>query len=164
MLIRTNMEDMREKTHTRHYELYRQKRLEQMGFTDVDSENKPVSFQQTFEAKRSNHLAELQAKEDEVRQMFVVRVKEKESELKESEKEVRTQFDCPFDTHFKMILIFFSLQLHAKFEKLKKDHAEEKRKLEDSRKKLEEEFVEFNRRKTQFTTSHTLTLGKNKKK
>ena len=38
------MEDMREKTHTRHYELYRQKRLEQMGFTDVDSENKPVSY------------------------------------------------------------------------------------------------------------------------
>lgn len=37
MLIRTNMEDMREKTHTRHYELYRQKRLEQMGFTDVDT-------------------------------------------------------------------------------------------------------------------------------
>ncbi|KAL7038890.1 hypothetical protein ACKWTF_009731 [Chironomus riparius] len=141
MLIRTNMEDMREKTHTKHYELYRQRRLEQMGFTDVDSENKPVSFQQTFEAKRSNHVAELQAKEDEVRQMFVVRVKEKEAELKESEKE-----------------------LHAKFEKLKKDHAEEKRKLEDSRKKLEEEFVEFNRRKTQFSTGHTLTLGKNKKK
>lgn len=88
MLIRTNMEDMREKTHTKHYELYRQKRLEQMGFTDVDSENKPVSFQQTFEAKRSNHVAELQAKEDEVRQMFVVRVKEKEAELKENEKEV----------------------------------------------------------------------------
>ncbi|XP_070498737.1 septin-2 [Chironomus tepperi] len=141
MLIRTNMEDMREKTHTKHYELYRQRRLEQMGFTDVDSENKPVSFQQTFEAKRSNHVAELQAKEDEVRQMFVVRVKEKEAELKESEKE-----------------------LHAKFEKLKKDHAEDKRKLEESRKKLEEEFVEFNRRKTQFSTGHTLTLGKNKKK
>lgn len=141
MLIRTNMEDMREKTHTKHYELYRQKRLEQMGFTDVDSENKPVSFQQTFEAKRSNHLAELQAKEEEVRQMFVQRVKEKESELKESEKD-----------------------LHSKFDKLKKDHAEEKRKLEDARKKLEEEFVEFNRRKAQMLTHHTLTLGKNKKK
>ncbi|CAO1386983.1 unnamed protein product [Diamesa hyperborea] len=141
MLIRTNMEDMREKTHTRHYELYRQRRLEQMGFTDVDSENKPVSFQQTFEAKRTNHVADLQSKEDEVRQMFVVRVKEKEAELKESEKD-----------------------LHAKFEKLKKDHAEEKRKLEDSRKKLEEEFVEFNRRKVQMASHHTLTLGKNKKK
>ncbi|EDS31981.1 conserved hypothetical protein [Culex quinquefasciatus] len=141
MLIRTNMEDMREKTHTKHFELYRQKRLEQMGFTDVDSDNKPVSFQQTFEAKRSNHLAELQAKEDEVRQMFVVRVKEKEAELKESEKD-----------------------LHAKFDKLKKDHAEEKRRLEESRKKLEEEFVEFNRRKSQMMASHTLTLGKSKKK
>lgn len=59
-----------------------------MGFSDVDAENKPVSFQQTFEAKRSNHLQELQQKEDEMRQMFVVRVKEKEAELKETEKEV----------------------------------------------------------------------------
>lgn len=88
MLIRTNMEDMREKTHCKHYELYRKKRLEQMGFSDVDAENKPISFQQTFEAKRSNHLQELQQKEDEMRQMFVVRVKEKEAELKEAEKEV----------------------------------------------------------------------------
>lgn len=30
MLIGTNMEDMREKTHGRHYELYRKKRLEQV--------------------------------------------------------------------------------------------------------------------------------------
>lgn len=88
MLIRTNMEDMREKTHCKHYELYRRKRLEQMGFSDVDADNKPISFQQTFETKRSNHLQELQQKEDEMRQMFVVRVKEKEAELKEAEKEV----------------------------------------------------------------------------
>ncbi|KAI8045090.1 septin-2 [Drosophila gunungcola] len=141
MLIRTNMEDMREKTHTRHYELYRQKRLEQMGFSDVDSDNKPISFQQTFEAKRSNHLAELQSKEEEVRQMFVQRVKEKEAELKDSEKD-----------------------LHAKFEKLKRDHAEEKRKLEESRKALEEDYLDFQRRKQQLVAHHTLTLGKSKKK
>lgn len=60
-----------------------------MGFSDVDSENKPVSFQQTCEAKRSIHLQELQQKEDEMRQMFVARVKEKEAELKEAEKEVK---------------------------------------------------------------------------
>lgn len=59
-----------------------------MGFSDVDSENKPVSFQQTFEAKRNNHMQELQHKEHEMRQMFLVRVKEKEAELKEVEKEV----------------------------------------------------------------------------
>ncbi|KAJ8922619.1 hypothetical protein NQ315_007651 [Exocentrus adspersus] len=145
MLIRTNMEDMREKTHCRHYELYRKRRLEQMGFSDVDADNKPVSFQQTFETKRSNHLQELQQKEDEMRQMFVVRVKEKEAELKEAEKE-----------------------LHAKFDKLKKDHTEEKKKIEESRKKLEDEIVEFNRRKAQYQqmgqSHHTLTLGKSKKK
>ena len=33
-------------------------------------------------------MAELQKREDEMRQMFVVRVKEKETELKEAEKEV----------------------------------------------------------------------------
>lgn len=88
MLIRTNMEDMREKTHARHYETYRKRRLEQMGFSDVDAENKPLSFQHAFEAKRSNHLQELQQKEDEMRQLFVVRVKEKESELKDAEKDV----------------------------------------------------------------------------
>lgn len=59
-----------------------------MGFSDVDSDNKPVSFQQTFEHKRSHHVQELQQKEDEMRQMFIHRVKEKEAELKESEKEV----------------------------------------------------------------------------
>lgn len=51
-----------------------------------------MSFQQTFEAKRTHHLQELQHKEDEMRQMFVVRVKEKEAELKEAEKEVQQQY------------------------------------------------------------------------
>ena len=60
-----------------------------MGFSDVDSDNKPVSFQQTCEAKRSTHLQELQQKEDEMRQMFVARVKETEAGLKEAEKEVK---------------------------------------------------------------------------
>lgn len=34
MLIRTNMEDLRETTHNKHYELYRRHKLEQMGFSD----------------------------------------------------------------------------------------------------------------------------------
>lgn len=142
MLIRTNMEDMRDKTHARHYELYRRARLQQMGFGDVDRDNKPVSFQQTYEQKRSAHLAEMQQKEDEMRQMFVQRVKEKEAELKEAEKE-----------------------LHAKFDKLKKDHTDEKKRLEELRKKIEDDAVEFSRRKQLAAQPHhTLTLGKNKKK
>ena len=36
------MEDLREKTHTQHYELYRQKRLQEMGFADMSADNRPV--------------------------------------------------------------------------------------------------------------------------
>lgn len=36
MLLRVNMEDLREQTHTRHYELYRRCKLEEMGFKDTD--------------------------------------------------------------------------------------------------------------------------------
>lgn len=142
MLIRTNMEDMREQTHLKHYELFRQKRLQEMGFSDVDNDNKPISFQQTFEVKRSNHLSALLAKEEEVRQMFVQRVKEKEAELKDCERE-----------------------LHLRFDKLKREHAEEKRKLEETRQKLEEEYMEFNQHKAFYAASNnTMTLGKSRKK
>ena len=40
--------------------------------------------------KRDEHVKELQKKEEEMRQMFVVRVKEKEADLKDAEKEVRS--------------------------------------------------------------------------
>lgn len=63
-----------------------------MGFSDVDSENKPVSFQESFQNKRSNHLQELQKQEDEMRQLFIVRVKEKEAEIKEAEADVSISF------------------------------------------------------------------------
>lgn len=47
------------------------------------------SLQETYEAKRQEFLLELQKREDEMRQMFVQRVKEKEAELKEAEREVQ---------------------------------------------------------------------------
>ena len=37
MLIRTNMEDLREVTHSKHFELYRRHKLEEMGFSDSES-------------------------------------------------------------------------------------------------------------------------------
>lgn len=47
------------------------------------------SLQETYEAKRKEFLSDLQRKEEEMRQMFVNKVKEAEAELKEKEKEVR---------------------------------------------------------------------------
>lgn len=34
MLLRTNMQDLIEKTHQKHYELYRKEKMEQKGFKD----------------------------------------------------------------------------------------------------------------------------------
>ncbi|XP_016402080.1 septin-8-like isoform X2 [Sinocyclocheilus rhinocerous] len=124
MLICVNTEDLREQTHTRHYELYRRCKLEEMGFRDTDPECKPVSLQQTYEAKRQEFVGELQRREEEMRQTFVQRVKEKESELKDAERE-----------------------LQGKFEQLKRLHAEEKSKLEEKRRSLEEEMSIFSKRR-----------------
>ncbi|GFN84001.1 neurobeachin [Plakobranchus ocellatus] len=135
MLIRTNMEDLREVTHSKHYELYRRHKLEEMGFSDSESK----SLSETYEEKRHEHVAMLQKKEDEMRQMFVIRVKEKEAELKEAEKE-----------------------LHNRFDALKRQHQEEKRKLDDSKKRLEDEMNLFAQQKTQ-VQAHTSTMGKKKK-
>ncbi|CAG5119915.1 unnamed protein product [Candidula unifasciata] len=135
MLIRTNMEDLREVTHSKHYELYRRHKLEEMGFSD--SETKSLS--ETYEEKRQEHILSLQKKEDEMRQMFVIRVKEKEAELKEAEKE-----------------------LHNRFDALKRQHTEEKRKLEDSKKRLEDEMNLFAQHKAQ-VQAQASTIGKKKK-
>ncbi|XP_072899687.1 septin 10 isoform X2 [Hemitrygon akajei] len=147
MLVCVNMEDLREQTHTRHYELYRRCKLEEMGFKDTDPNNKPVSLQETYEAKRNEFLGELHKKEEEMRQMFVMRVKEKESQLKEAERE-----------------------LQDKFEHLKKIHQDERKKLDEKKSLLDEEMNIFSKRKAAaeflqgqaFQTTPQMNLKKDK--
>nr|XP_054754898.1 septin-11-like [Lytechinus pictus] len=126
MLIRTNMEDLIEQTHTRHYELYRRCKLEEMGFVDTAADNKPMSLQQTYELKREEHIKALQIKEDKMRQVFVERVKVKEAQLKQMEKE-----------------------LHERFDKMKKEYTEEKKKQDEQSRLLKEEINLFNQKKQQ---------------
>ncbi|NXL53129.1 SEP10 protein, partial [Podilymbus podiceps] len=120
MLICTNMEDLREQTHARHYELYRRCRLEEMGFRDIGPESKPVSLQEAYKAKRHEFYLELQRKEEEMRQQFVQRVKEKEAILKEAEQQVQAKFE------HRMLM-----------------HQEVKLKLEKKKKVLEDEIAMF---------------------
>uniref|UniRef100_A0A8C2EUY8 Septin n=1 Tax=Cyprinus carpio TaxID=7962 RepID=A0A8C2EUY8_CYPCA len=141
MLICVNMEDLREQTHTRHYELYRRCKLQEMCFTDTDPECKPVSLQQTYEEKRQEFLGELQRREEEMRQTFVQRVKEKESELKDAERE-----------------------LQGKFEQLKRMHAEEKSKLEEKRRSLEEDMSVFSKRRAASELLQAQAFNTNNKK
>merc|ERR1712029_1117499 len=145
MLIRTNMEDLRDATHCKHYELYRKERLQQMGFSDENA--KPGSFAEQYAARRESHLTSLQQKEEEMRQKFVIRVKEKESELKDAEKE-----------------------LNARFDDMKIGISEEKKQVDEQRRILEDQIADFQRRKIQYEQDknsghHTLgTLGKIGKK
>ena len=88
-LLRTNMFDLLEKTHNKHYELFRRNRLVEMGFADCSSINgKTMSISETYEAKHTELKAEIQKREDDIKEAFVAKVKAKEAELKESEKEV----------------------------------------------------------------------------
>lgn len=48
MLLRVNMEDLREQTHARHYELYRRCKMEEMGFKDSDPDSQ--SFRWNYRA------------------------------------------------------------------------------------------------------------------
>jgi septin family protein len=89
MIIRTNMQDLLERTHNNHYELYRRNRLIELGFSDATMINgKCMSISETYEAKHTELKAEIQRKEEEIKEAFVTKVKAKEAELKESEKEV----------------------------------------------------------------------------
>uniref|UniRef100_A0A674EI84 Septin n=1 Tax=Salmo trutta TaxID=8032 RepID=A0A674EI84_SALTR len=141
MLICVNMEDLREQTHTRHYELYRRCKLEEIGFRDTDPESKPVSLQQTYETKRTEFLGELQRREEEMRQLFVQRVKEKEAELKDAER-----------------------GLQGRFEQLKQLHAEERGALEEKRRVLEEEQSSFSKRRAAAQLLQAKNLNANGKK
>ncbi|VDP69240.1 unnamed protein product [Schistosoma mattheei] len=87
MLLRVNMEDLRERTHGVHYETYRRQRLIEMGFRDDEK----MSLQETYEKRRELQRKELQQKEEEMRQMFVQRVKEKE--------QLQTKFESLKKTH-----------------------------------------------------------------
>uniref|UniRef100_G1S097 Septin 14 n=1 Tax=Nomascus leucogenys TaxID=61853 RepID=G1S097_NOMLE len=120
MLLCTNMENLKEKTHTQHYECYRYQKLQKMGFTDVGPDNQPVSFQENFEAKRQEFYDQCQREEEELKQRFMQRVKEKEATFKEAEKELQDKFE-----HLKMI------------------QQEEIRKLDEEKKQLEVEIIDF---------------------
>jgi septin family protein len=124
MLLSTNMLDLIELTHTKHYQLYRANRLNEIGFRDEDDlENdyvptnngnqstsslstkssnslqshtqitRPKTIQDVYNMKRADLNEEIQRREIEIKEEFVKKVKEKEHELREAEKEVCEVFD-----------------------------------------------------------------------
>ena len=80
----------------------------------------------------------------------------------------RNKFRGPFGHDFSEVFrisIFapFLFQLHTKFEYLKKQHADEKKKLEDKRKSMEEEIMNFQKKKAAVQAQQQSATMKGKK-
>ena len=88
------MQDLIDKTHAVHYELYRRTKLEDMGFSDGGGDKQSHSLQETYELRRQEYMKNIQGREEQMRQSFVNKVKEKEAELKQAEQEVKCLWKC----------------------------------------------------------------------
>jgi septin family protein len=88
MLIRTNMEDLKEKTHQCHYEKYRRDRLIQMGFQDGGT-----SFQEMCQQKLHLQFGELAEIEEDLKTRMAARVRSKDDELKEVQRLLQEKFE-----------------------------------------------------------------------
>ena len=87
-LIEKNMLDLIETTHSKHYENFRRNRLTDLGLTD-NIDGKQISISDTLAMKRNELRDELEKREQQLKETFIQKVKEKETELKDAEKQVR---------------------------------------------------------------------------
>lgn len=113
MILSTNMVDLIELTHLKHYSMYRANRLKEIGFSedigddgesngahDSDlilrstSSNKLRTIQDVYNTKRTELNEEIQRKKLEIEEEFIKKVKSKECELREWEKDVKFYIFC----------------------------------------------------------------------
>ena len=76
MILRTNLNDLKETTHCLHYQHYRSQRLEQL-----------------WNDKQKQHLTQMKLKERLLIDNFTIRLRAKELELKKTEKELHQKFE-----------------------------------------------------------------------
>lgn len=78
------MDDLMQATNLQHYEVYRDRRMKELGYGDNDNH----SFIETITRLHQGNEQKYRQKEEETRTSFVNKVREKETELKEREREV----------------------------------------------------------------------------
>ena len=107
MILSTNLIDLIESTHSKHFQMYRAGRLKEMGFRsdeDVDSFGERHSacsshmngssssgngtIQDVYTLKKNELFEEMQKKECVIKEDFIKKVKDKECEIREAEREV----------------------------------------------------------------------------
>ncbi|KAJ3400661.1 hypothetical protein HDU80_006718 [Chytriomyces hyalinus] len=92
MVIRTNLQDLIETTHTIHYALFRSSKIR--GSVVGRPESIIASdeiYDQQVEGAQLNAKAEMQRKEDELKSNFVLKIREKEQQLREREEALKAK-------------------------------------------------------------------------
>lgn len=167
MILSTNMFDLIELTHTKHYQLYRANRLREIGFCDdeevemeKDKGKRFKTIKDVYNAKKADMDEEMQLREIEIKEEFIKKVKDKEVEIKETEKRViKILFECQF-----INICFF--KLNTKFNQWKIEQNEWRDRIEVKRRELEDQLREFSERKFSLDKLKLSTLSsvKNSKK
>ncbi|KAL4613696.1 septin-7 isoform X1 [Arapaima gigas] len=93
LLIRTHMQDLKDMTHTTHYENYCSKRLAALTYSGKDDNQAQLSMwpQVQLEDERRKHLMKMRRIEAEMENICEVKVKEKKQKLKKLEMRVNMQ-------------------------------------------------------------------------
>lgn len=97
-LIEKNMLDLIETTHSKHYEMFRRNRLTELGMAD-NVDGKQMSISDTLDLKRTELRQELEQREQQLKEAFIQKVKDKESELKDTEKQVKPFLEDEGSSH-----------------------------------------------------------------
>ncbi|XP_004349897.2 CDC10 protein [Capsaspora owczarzaki ATCC 30864] len=117
LLIRTHMQDLKDNTNDVLYESYRAFKLTGMGGS-LPGGDKTLA---KFEEEKREHEQKMAKMEDDMRQVFQMKVAEKEQKLKLSEREMQQKHEDEV----------------RRLEKQKKDLDEKKQQLENERKEFE---------------------------
>jgi septin 6/8/11 len=84
------MLDLIETTHSKHYEMFRRYRLTELGLSD-NIDGKQMSISDTLDMKHNELRQELEQREQQLKEIFIQKVKHKEIDLKETEKQINEQ-------------------------------------------------------------------------
>ncbi len=147
------MLDLIETTHSKHYEMFRRNRLTELGLAD-NVDGKQMSISDTIDMKRNVLRQELEQREQQLKEAFIQKVKDKEGELKETEKQVRYSFSAS------LYFQFFS-QINEQLTNIKKQYKDQKDKCDEKWRILEQEMNLFEQRKR--ANMETMKKGTKKK-
>uniref|UniRef100_A0A3Q1CFR3 Septin n=1 Tax=Amphiprion ocellaris TaxID=80972 RepID=A0A3Q1CFR3_AMPOC len=147
MLIRTHMQDLKDVTNNVHYENYRSRKLAAVTYNGVDNNKnkgqltKPdtaegMSPLAQMEEERREHVTKMKKMEQEMEQVFEMKVKEKLQKLRDSEVELQRRHE-----QMKKNLE----AQHKELEEKRRQHEEEKASWEAQQRILEQQKLDASR-------------------